>query len=130
MVNKQAKFGRGFDPNHLTARNVAVLVPVILGLSALFVTFAFLVSDDTYIRWGGLAVDTAILFGFLLYNSRKALKHHKLWVLFCAFLVLHAVLWIAILRIASEWRLAWFGLMAFEAPAFLLLRNFALLQRE
>jgi hypothetical protein len=123
MNSKQPHARRGFDPNHLTARDVLFLVPLILGISALFVTFAFLVGDDAYIRWGGLTLDSAVLIGYLLYSSRTVLRRRDFWAFFGSFLAVHVVLWIVVLRSASEWKLAWFGLMVFEAPVFLRLRD-------
>lgn len=70
---------RKFDPNHLTARDVLIIVPLVLGISAVGIAFAFLVSHEAYIKWGGLAVDTAVLFTFFVNESRQFLKNRRFW---------------------------------------------------
>jgi len=126
MTIKQSQIRRRFDPNHLKARDVAVLAPLILAIVGLFVAFAFLVSDDTYIRWGGLTLDTCVLFGFLICHSRPVLKGRGLWALLGGFLVAHLILWVLVLKLVDQWRLAWFAPMAVEAPLFILLRDKAI----
>jgi len=68
---------RKFDANHLTVRDVLIIVPLVLGLSVFGIVFAFVVSDDTYIRWGGLAVDTAVLFAYFVNVSRQFLRNRR-----------------------------------------------------
>ncbi|MDR3725561.1 MAG: hypothetical protein P4K86_00825 [Terracidiphilus sp.] len=113
-----------FDPNHLTARNVLVIVPLILGISVLGVVFAFLVSDDAYIRWGGLAVDTAVLFACFINMSRHFLRSQRFWILTVCLMSLHLAGWIVFLMHVGEWKLAWFTAMALELPILLYLRNY------
>lgn len=115
--------GRKFDANHLTTRDVLIILPLVLGLTALGIVFAFLVSDDTYIRWGGLAVDSAILFAYFVSVSRQWLANWRFWVLTACLLLLHLTGWIVFLMHIGEWRLAWFAPMIFELPVFLHLRN-------
>ena len=122
-MQEKAKNRRRFDPNNLTARDVLVIVPLVLALSACFIAFSFLVSDEVYIKWGGLGVDTGIIFGFVVYHSREFLRRRRFWMLTSAVLVLHLTAWIILLSNVGEWKLAWFGIMAFEAPAFLYLRD-------
>jgi hypothetical protein len=114
---------RKFDPNHLTARDVLIIVPLVLGLSVLGIVFAFLVSDDTYIRWGGLAVDTAVLFAYFISISRQFLRSRRFWILAACLMFVHLAGWIVILMHVGEWRLAWFIAMTLELPVFLHLRN-------
>ena len=126
MTTKESQVRRRFDQNHLSARDVAVIVPLIVGVSALFIALAFLVSDDTYIRWGGLTLDTCVLFGFLIYHSRPVVRRRDFWTLVGVFLLVHLVIWVSVLKLADQWKLAWFGVMALEAPLFILLRNRAI----
>src|SRR6266700_6844740 len=72
---------RRFDPNHLAARDVLIIIPVVLGIVALFIAFAGLVSHDAYVKFGGLAIDTAALFGFFLHDSREYLRKIWFWLL-------------------------------------------------
>jgi hypothetical protein len=114
---------RKFDPNHLTARDVLMIVPMVLGFLILSIFLAFLVSDDAYIRWGGLAVDTGVLFAFFINESRQFLRKRRFWILTACLLSLHLAGWIFFLMHVGEWRLAWFTAMILEFPMFLYLRN-------
>jgi hypothetical protein len=121
MNSRRSETARAFDPNNLKARDVLVLVPLIVGILICFVIFAFQVGDVVYIKWGGLGINTATLFGFLLYHSREQFKSKSFWIVGGCFLALHLTTWIALLTFVDEWRLAWFGVMALEAPTFLYL---------
>jgi len=114
---------RKFDANHLTARDVLIIVPLVLGLFVSVIVFAFLVGDDTYIRWGGLAVDTAILFAYFIYVSRQHLRTRRFWILTACLMFFHVAGWIVFLMHVGEWRLTWFTAMILELPAFIHLRN-------
>ena len=110
---------RKFDPNHLTARDVLIIVPLVLGISAVGIAFAFLVSHEAYIKWGGLAVDTAVLFTFFVNESRQFLKNRRFWLLTACLLIAHLAGWIVFLMHVGEWKLAWFTAMILELPVFL-----------
>ncbi|MGA2809378.1 MAG: hypothetical protein ABSE87_14715 [Terracidiphilus sp.] len=112
-----------FDPNHLTACDVLIIVPLVLGMSVLGIAFAFSVGHDTYIRWGGLALDTAVLFAFFLNTSRQFLRRQRFWMLTVCLLPVHLAVGIVFLMHVGDWRLAWFTAMVLELPIFLHLRN-------
>jgi hypothetical protein len=122
-MHQNAKNGWHFDPNNLSMRDVLIIAPIVLVVSAAFIAFAFLVSGDTYIRWGGLGVNTAIIFAFFIYHSRKFLRARKFWFLTASLLTAHLVIWILLLSHIGEWKLAWFLIMVLEVPAFLYLRD-------
>ena len=77
---------RRFDPNALAARDVLSIVPVIIGLLILFIVFAFSVSDEVYIKWGGLALNSAVLFGFFISQSRGLLREWRFCLETCVVL--------------------------------------------
>jgi drug/metabolite transporter (DMT)-like permease len=112
-----------FDPKALTARDVLTIVPLVLAFVAVSIFFAFSVSDEVYIRWGGLALDTAIVFGVFIKYSRQFLRERRFWGLTFALLAVHIVAFILILTHVEEWKLVWFTPMAAELPLFLFLRN-------
>ena len=122
-MQENTKNRRRFDPNNLTARDVLVIVPVVLALSMCLVAFRFLVTDEVYIKWGGLGFNTAIVFGFVVYHSREFLRKKRFWMLTFSVLAFHLTAWIILLSNLSEWKLAWFALMAFEVPTFFYLRD-------
>jgi hypothetical protein len=114
---------RTFDPNHLTARDVLIIVPLVLGLLVCAIVFASLVSHDTYIRWGGLAVSTTVLFAYFVNVSRQFLKTRRFWLFTACLVFVHLTGWIVFLMHVGEWRLAWFTAMILELPVFLHFRN-------
>jgi hypothetical protein len=89
-------------------------------MSALGIAFAFSVSHDTYIRWGGgLVLDTAVLFAFFINISRQFLRRPRFWMLTACVLSVHLAGWIVFLMRVGDWRLAWFTAMVLELPIFL-----------
>jgi hypothetical protein len=112
-----------FDPNALTVRDMLVIAPLVVVFVALSIFFAFSVSDESYIKWGGLAVDTAVVFGLFLKYSQRLLRKRKFWVLTLILLTVHLAVFVLILTHVDEWKLVWFTPMAAELPLFLLLRN-------
>jgi len=122
-MHDRAKSRWRFDPNNLTARDVLVIVPLVLGLGACTVAFGLHVSHEVYIKWGGLALNTAVLFGVAAYYYRNFLRTQRFWIQLLSGLVLHLVVWIILLSQVDEWRLAWFLIMIVEAPAFQFIKD-------
>jgi hypothetical protein len=102
-------------------------------LAALFVTAASLiiagvffrshVSHDTYIRWGGLGITVAVLFGTLIRKSQRFHGMTSFWMLVTVFVILNLVIFGIVLTNVSEWKLPWFGVMLLEVPVFFVLRD-------
>ena len=123
MQSDKSHQDRKFDPNDLTKRDTVFVVFAVIIFLVVSISFAFSVSDDVYIKWGGLAVDTGVLFGLFLSRSQKYLRKQQFWVLTASLLVAHLAVFAFVLSRVVEWRLAWFTVMAMEYPLFLLLRN-------
>jgi drug/metabolite transporter (DMT)-like permease len=123
MSTSKTNHRRRFDPNALTVRDVLTIVPLVLAFVAVSIFFAFSVSDEVYIRWGGLALDSAIVFGLFIKYSRQFLRERRFWGLTLALLAVHLVAFILILTHVEEWKLVWFTPMAAELPLFLFIRN-------
>jgi len=111
------------DPNHLTGRDVFVLSALIIGVFILMITFGLSTSHETYIKWGGLVLNTCVLFGYFAYDSRLVLQKRSFQVLTAVLLILHSAAWVILLSYVGEWKLLWFGVMAFELPTFCYLRD-------
>lgn len=122
-VQDKAKSRWRFDPNHLTVRDVLVIVPLVLALVAGAVIFGLHASQKVYIRWGGLAYFTAVILGTVLYDRRELLRKQGFWVQLLSGLALHLIAWIILLLHVSEWRPAWFSIMILELPVFGLLQG-------
>jgi hypothetical protein len=111
-----------FDPNNLTARDVLILVPVILGLFFLQVSLAVLFGDRT-LRWGGLLINSAILFGYFIHDSVEQRRLRTFWLLTSALCVVHFALFGLTLSRADEWKPVWFMVTVPELALFIAVRN-------
>ena len=109
------------DPNHLTGRDLLLLVPIIVGLFVLFIVLD--IGEPNRTKWSGLALDTGVLFAFLIHKSQSFLKSRPFWLLTASFLGVHLALWIAILTHVSHWGLLGFNFMALEILPFFYFRD-------
>ena len=116
---QEVERGQGFDPDHLRTRDVLLFILLLCLWAGIRVEF----GHDAAIKWGGLAVNSVILFAFLLYLSKEHFKRQYFWGLTGAFAAIHILGWTILLWHVETWGLLSFGLMAFEAPLFLYLRN-------
>jgi hypothetical protein len=123
MRSNNVKIRRKFDPNALTGRDILIIAPVVIGFLLLCIFFAFAVSDDVYIKWGGLVLDTSILYGFFLKYSQRYFHNIRFWMLFAATLLVHLTGFAIILTHVDQWKLVWFTGMALEIPVLLFQRN-------
>jgi multidrug transporter EmrE-like cation transporter len=122
-MQEKAKKSRRFDPSHLTLRDVLIIVPLVLVLFVLTLAFGFLVSDETYIKWGGLGVDSVVLLAFFIFRSRESLRERRFWLLTASFFTFHLAGWIVFLSHVDQWKLAGFYIMVLEVPVFFYIRD-------
>lgn len=114
---------RRFDLDNLTARDILIIVPVVVGLLILCAVFASSVSHRVYIRWGGLALDTAVLFGLFINYSRQFFRQRQFWILTAVLLAVHLTAFTIVLTHVEEWQLMWFLVMVLEYPVLVFFRN-------
>lgn len=81
------------------------------------------ISHDAFIRWGGLAVNTCVLFGYFIADSRRFFSRWSFWGLTIALLSLHIILFGIVLTHVGQWKLIWFMVMILEVPVLLFIRN-------
>jgi uncharacterized membrane protein YqhA len=112
-----------FDLDNLRARDVLIIVPVVIGLLISCAFFASSVSHEAYIRWGGLALDTAVLFGLFINSSRQFFQQRQFWVLTVVLLAVHLAAFAIVLTHVEEWQLMWFLVMVLEYPVLVFSRN-------
>jgi hypothetical protein len=114
---------------HRVGRIRSRVIDYVLYIAITFAFFAmvFVVQGkwghDAFIRWGGLAGFTLILFGYFVGNSRSRLRERPFWLLAALLLTTHLALFVFILSHVDEWRLMWFTGMALEYPVFLFFRG-------
>jgi len=98
-----------------------------ISITFAFVTMVFVIQGkwghDAFIRWGGLAGFTTVLFGYFVSDSRLFLRERQFWLMTALLLAMHLALFIVILAHVEEWRLMWFTGMALEYPVFLFFRG-------
>jgi hypothetical protein len=115
--------------HHVAHRIRGRVIDYVLYIAITFAFFAmvFVVQSkwghDAFIRWGGLAGFTLILFGYFVGDSRSFLHKRQFWLLTALLLAMHLALFMVILSHVDEWRLMWFTGMALEYPVFLFFRG-------
>lgn len=119
----KAENHRSFDLDNLRARDLLIIVPLVIGLLILCAFFASSVSHRVYIRWGGLALDTAVLFGLFINYSRQFFRQRQFWVLTAVLLAVHLTAFAIVLTHVEEWQLMWFLVMVLEYPVLVFFRN-------
>lgn len=98
-----------------------------IAIAFAFIGMVFFVQTrwghDAYIRWFGLIGFTAGLFGFFLEDSRELFRVRRFWEVTAVLLMVHLLVFAAILTHVEEWRLPWFTVMVFEYPALIFFRS-------
>ena len=110
---------RQFDPNDLRARDVVL---VICAVMLLFV-FGLYVNDATFVKWGGFAANTVMLYGYFMYDSRRLFRNWRYWALVGTCFAVHLAVFAIILANLTVVRLPWFMCMLLEVPIFFTLRT-------
>jgi cell division protein FtsW (lipid II flippase) len=65
-------------------------------------------NDDSIVKWGGLSLNTAILYGYVVKDGRRFWRNWGFWVATVSVLILHLLLFIAILQRVDHWGALWF----------------------
>ena len=66
------------------------------------------VSDDSFVKWGGLTINTFALFGWVIKQSRECWSKNWYWWTMTGLLTAHlASFWVILINV-EHWRLFWF----------------------
>jgi hypothetical protein len=114
---------RRINQNGFAIRELLVVVPAVVAVLLLGAFVASSVGHDAYIRWGGLTLNTAALFGFFINYSRQFFRQRQFWVLAAVLLALHLTAFAIVLTHVEEWQLMWFSVMVLEFPVLVFSRN-------
>jgi hypothetical protein len=91
------------------------------------IKFVFMVEDkwghDAFIRWGGLAGFTLLIFGFFVAESEKFLRQWRFWGVIVTLLMGHLAAFVIVLTHVDDWNLSWFMVIVIEYPVFVFLRD-------
>jgi cell division protein FtsW (lipid II flippase) len=84
-------------------------VALAIGLSAIwFAAHSSGMRDDFIVKWLGLSVNTAILYGYVVKDGRRFWHVWGFWFATVAVLILHLIAFIVILRRVDRWGALWF----------------------
>jgi hypothetical protein len=108
-----------FDPEDLSVPAAIIIVLAFFVAAGGFIVF----GGEERVKWGGLTLGTAVIFGYFLHDSCKFLRKPRFWILTGSLLALHLLAWIALLIRVERWGLLWFNIMVFELPVFWYLRG-------
>jgi hypothetical protein len=69
------------------------------------------VPRDTFAKWGGLALFSAILLGTVVTNHRHALTRAAFWLSLAGLFTVHVIVSALVLVNVDNWKIIWFGLL-------------------
>ena len=101
---------------------IYIVIALAIGLGIIGLARAE-INGDAFVRWGGLSVNTAALFGYFICDSRLLFRMSIFWILTCAMLSAHLVVFSIILTHATHWKLIWFLVMYLELPVLVFVRD-------
>ena len=64
-------------------------------------------GTEVFGKWGGLAANTLIVFGYAIRQYRTLLRKKSFWAMVLAVISVHLALFIYTLQVVDVWRLAW-----------------------
>lgn len=112
--------------SHLRSRVRDFVLYIAIGFAVVGVLIAVAqagVSQEAYIRWGGLGFNTSILFGYFIVDSRQFFRRWQFWALTAVLLSVHLTGFIVVLAHVAEWKLLWFMVMFLEYPVLVFSRS-------
>ena len=114
---------KGVALGKLVRRGLLYIGLALASLTAFALVFALLVYTGHTGRlpwdWIALAVFTSGLFWVTIRQSRAYWRHASFWLVIAGLLVVHLLLFVAILRVYPQWREIWFWpVMVVEAGLF------------
>jgi hypothetical protein len=89
----------------------------------LLFVFGLYVNDATFVKWGGFAANTVMLYGYFMYDSRRLFRNWRYWALVGTCFAVHLAVFAIILANLTVVRLPWFMCMLLEVPIFFTLRT-------
>lgn len=81
---------------------------IVIAGTLLVVVVFYAPSDDFVTRWVGLAVNTAILFGYAIRRHWQYSRSLQFWLVLSALLLVHLGVYITTLRSVDNWKAIWF----------------------
>lgn len=113
-MRSDASSGYGTPPMTRRIRDLALYLLIAVAVALAIVWYAYKsdgTGNESISRWGGLIVNTAILYGYVLKESRPFWHAWGFWLALIAGLGLHTVVFIVILQHVEHWSVLWFLFM-------------------
>jgi hypothetical protein len=91
--------------------NWDLLIYILIGAAVAFGAYWAAVdnvSDQSLVKWGGLALNTSVLFGYAIKQYWRFRRSTVFWEFIGTLLIIHTLIFYLILRNVHQWRLAWF----------------------
>jgi hypothetical protein len=87
-----------------------ILIALTIGLGAIWSADRFEgITHEAFLRWGGLGINTLLLFGVAIWNHRHLASRFRFWTVIGALLVAHLCFFVFLLfRTVEHWTLFWF----------------------
>ena len=89
----------------------AVYIVIGLGLCAAALWYASNSDEggaDRFAKWGGLAVNTLLLYGYVIKFSRGYLRRRSFWLPLTLLLIAHLGAFAVVLNRVEHWKVLWF----------------------
>lgn len=84
-------------------------------------------KNDNIARWGGLIVNSLILYGYFVKQSRPYWRAWGLWLAISSVLTIHILVFAAIFERVEHWKVGWFLLMyPIELPVLAIVSDWAI----
>jgi peptidoglycan/LPS O-acetylase OafA/YrhL len=94
-----------------------ILVAFLIGAAMYLTVGKRQLSLDAYDRWGGLAIFTTGMFGYLIRRSRRYWREGAFWAATTFLLLIHLISYSIVLTSVEHWNGIWFLLISIaEAP--------------
>ncbi len=88
-----------------------VVIAVVLVVAVLYVAIHSNLPEEVFFRWFGLAVATAITFGYPLAWYRRYWHDSRFWISWAALLALHLLIYVAVLLRVTHFGYLWFAIV-------------------
>jgi hypothetical protein len=86
-----------------------LVIALALGFGVLwFADHSHGMGNDFIIKWGGLALNTAILYGYFIRWSKRYWHVLGFWLATVSVLIIHLLVFIVILQRVQHWGALWF----------------------
>ena len=121
----------GYAPSSMVSRirDLALYLLIAIAVAVGIIWFAYKsdgMENEFISRWGGLLVNSAILYGYVVKESKPFWHAWGFWLALISALSFHSLVFIVILQRVEHWSVLWFLFMyPIELPALAIVCDWA-----